>query len=188
MSHHYPAGEQPASWVPGSVVFTHSKGLVGSLIRLGQKLRLCGWRPWCWKAHPNYKWCHYNHVVLVTNTGGGIIEALADGVVSPSAGMTKYLNAEYTVWEFDPQFGSVAYGLGWLLWEFKRHVTYGWASIASIVLQVLTGTKLSISYKDSIICSGLGACYIEHTGGCLPYDDPKNVMPAELAKFLAVSV
>jgi hypothetical protein len=184
--HHYPAGQQPESWVPGSIVFTHSKGIVGWLIRLGQFLRLCGLRPWRWKNHPNRKWCHFNHVAVVMNSQGGIVEALADGVVMSN--MTKYLNTEYVVWEPDNPLWDYKEGLQWVAYEYSRHAAYGWVSIASIVAQLLTGSKISVGYRDSIICSAVGAKYLEHCGACLPYDDPRNVMPAELARFVGVSV
>ena len=64
---------------------------------------------------------------------------------------------------------------------------YGWLTIASIVLTLLTNSKLVFGMVGTAICSGFVAQALVRTG--IIFDKPpSNMMPADLAqKYLSAS-
>jgi len=60
--------------------------------------------------------------------------------------------------------------------------TYGYVTILSIVLTLLTGAKFTFSIEGQMICSGLVA-RSEERGHAIFSLDPAHIMPADLAKY-----
>jgi len=65
------------------------------------------------------------------------------------------------------------------------HNHYGWLTIVSIALSLLTGSKLGFGVDGQEICSALVARCLERTGEIFP-TDPWHIMPADLAKYYDV--
>ena len=65
------------------------------------------------------------------------------------------------------------------------HNHYGWLTIVSIALSLLTGSKLGFGVDGQEICSALVARCLERTGEIFP-TDPWHIMPADLAKYYGV--
>jgi hypothetical protein len=57
---------------------------------------------------------------------------------------------------------------------------YGWLTILSIIVQLITGIEFQFSFGDSVICSGLVAMSL-WAGGVIFDSNPYQMMPADLA-------
>lgn len=192
---------------PGDLLLTRSTGAVGSLIRFGERVRAHGWRTALARAFhwmlgfgipeqpDDPAWC--NHVAVYVGDGW-LVEALAAGITcSP---LDKYAPGSYRVARAakarpDITDAERAAGVAHALRDAKRHAEYGWPSIASIILQILTPIKLDISWDGAKICSAEGAETWEHMGIEIttlsalttmpsyfwPYTDPIPVIPLRSA-------
>jgi hypothetical protein len=150
---------------PGDFVLIHGNGFISRAIRFGQRLRV--------RKPFNY----WNHAAVVMGglSDGGllVIEAGAHGVqwgkVIPGP---------------DAQVVSAPGGLaacGFAKAAVGRR--YGFLTIASIILDLLTPRFIDVKRPGTFICSGLVARALEHGGYILPMGwDPDQVMPAELGQ------
>lgn len=182
--------------LPGDVIVTRSAGTVGALIRFGGRIRYEGWiraLSWLFKRilridqpdDPNQPWWPNHAAVYVGD--GMVIEALAAGLtLSPLA---KYApghyricrldSAERSVGPFERQ-AAVAYAHAML----ARHCSYGWLSIASIVLQLLTPARLDVSWDGAMVCSAFAAACWQHAGVILPTRSALTTMPADFWRWV----
>lgn len=172
--------------LPGDLIYTRSNGLVGWLIRFGQNVRVHGWIKALSHAITRHKpdradVCWGNHIAV--STGDSLIEALAAGLTrSP---VTKYgvtdcrilplvdVNPHVTA---DQRRALVAFAET----ELARKDRYSWFGIASIILQLLTPTRLDVSFDGAMICSAFGARAWEHAGVTLQTRSPFTTMPSDL--------
>lgn len=163
----YAPGDAPQTWVPGDFLLTRSSGFVGAAIRFGERLRFPKTRAWT------------NHAVLIVSPEGDIVEALGHGVRVGHA--EEYRGRQYVVVDSKlnslERLDAVRFGLKMV------GTSYGYLTIASIIVTLLTGAKLRFSRGRSVICSGLVAA-------ALGLDewraDPSHVMPVELAVYYGV--
>lgn len=170
---------------PGDLLYTRSAGPVGWLIRFGQNVRYHGWiqavrRGVSGRTDPA-DWTWGNHIAVCA--GDHVIEALARGLTrSP---LTKYGIADSTVLPLtavcpdvtDTERGRV---VAFAEHELAAKDSYSWLGIASIVLQLLTPTRLDVSVDGAMICSAFGARCWEHAGVTLQTRSPYTTMPADL--------
>src|SRR5262249_25849934 len=73
--------------------------------------------------------------------------------------------------------------------EFAKkslHQKYGWFTILSIGLSLLTGGKFTFGFDDQSICSGLVARSLERTNAIFNRT-PSHIMPADLAMYFTVN-
>ena len=68
--------------------------------------------------------------------------------------------------------------------EFSLNDPYGWLTIVSTALCLLTGAKFSVDGQQ--ICSALVARCIERIGEIFPEGEPWHLAPADLAKHFDV--
>jgi hypothetical protein len=61
---------------------------------------------------------------------------------------------------------------------------YGWVSIVSITISLITGGRFAFAIDGQLICSGLVARSLERTTAIFKHD-PARIMPAELAEIYA---
>lgn len=186
----------PVPLRPGDLLLTRSHGTIGSLIRFGERIRYHGW----WNAlrhgaahlvgaaaEPELDdpaWC--NHVAVYVGDGM-LIEALAAGLTLTRA--DKYAPGDYriarleaadrAVGPFERQ-NAVAYARA----QLARHSRYGWLSIASIVLQLLTPLRLDVSWDGAVICSAFAAQCWEHAGIILPTRSALTTMPSDFWEWV----
>ena len=71
-------------------------------------------------------------------------------------------------------------------WVLDTRAKYGWLTIASIALTVLTGSKFTFFVDGEFICSGFVARAMERTGAIFTRD-PVHITPADLAKYYNVT-
>ena len=188
-----------ADLLPGDLLLTHSKGFVGALIRFGENVRYHGWRHAFAVAlgivpEDRSDPCWANHVAVYVGNGQ-VIEALGRGLQLSS--IEKYElpgahNCAATPCIVAPlelvQPGVLPIERKSLVdfarEQLARHDRYGWLSIASIVLQLLTPSKLDVSYDGALICSAFGGQCWEHAGVILPTRSSLTTMPADLAAMV----
>lgn len=176
---------------PGDLLLCRSTGFVGGLIRLGENVRYHGWRKAIKIAlgrlqQPASDPCWGNHIAVFVGDDR-IIEALGNGLnIAP---LSKYPASSFRVLplasvksdvtEFDRHdLAAFAYA------QLARHDSYGWLSIASIVVQLLTPAKLDLSWDGAVICSAFGAQCWEHAGVILNTRSSLTAMPADLGAMV----
>ena len=166
-------GEQVTNPSPGDFVLTQGTSWTSRLIRFGQKIRYRG---------PDKIFTRWNHVAIFVSEGGDIIEALGGGVQRRN--ISVYIETEYHVVHLENvvdinRTHEVEFAQACL----NDH--YGWLTIVSIALCLLTGSKFGFGVDGQEICSALVARCLERTGEIFP-TDPWHIMPADLAKYYNV--
>ena len=172
----YGPGEAATEYDPGDFILTHGDAWTSKLIRFGQRLRIHG---------EDRKFTWWNHATLVASEDGKLIEALGAGILRTN--ISKYKPVEYHLVRTGAEpldrhemvdFGEwAAGGKGG-----SGRQTYGYVTILSIALTLLTGAKFTFSIEGQMICSGLVA-RSEERGHAIFSLDPAHIMPADLAKY-----
>lgn len=157
---------------PGDFILTHGDEWTSRLIRFGQSLRYRG---------TSAKYTYWNHTALVVGGAGTIVEALGTGVAKRS--IHDYEPTQYTVVRIDASDEDRLQAATFATSSIGSH--YGWLTIASIGLSLLTGGKLAFAIDGQLICSGLVARSLERTTAIFKHD-PARIMPAELAEIYDV--
>jgi hypothetical protein len=168
VEHHGP-GERMVDPEPGDFILTHGAELFSQLIQFGQQLRFRG---------ADRPYTYWNHAALVVTSGGMIVEALGDGVARRS--LSDYDPTQYTVVRITASAEDRAEAA--VFAERCVGARYGWATIVSIAVSLLTGAKFSFGFNGQLICSGLVARALERTTAIFE-DEPSHIMPAQLAKL-----
>jgi hypothetical protein len=165
------AGEAAETWTPGDILLTHGDAFISRLIRFGEKLRIHGDdRTYCW----------FNHAALVLNDKGDLAEALSRGVVRTNA--EKYQPKAYAVVRPVITPADTDEVLAFADWVLATHDAYGWFTIGSIGISMLTGAKFTFFVDGTFICSGFVARAMERTGAIFSLD-PVHITPADLGKY-----
>jgi len=169
---YYPVGQAVIDFSPGDFIIVETSGFAAKTIRFGQWLRYHG------KKKPFAKW---NHAAIIIDDKGSLIEARPTGV---SYGhISEYLNDKVYVVKtnFNEQSAEQAIAAA------KSYVNdgYGWFTILSIMIELVTGIKLQLSYNRSVVCSGLVAMCL-WAGGVIFDANPLQMMPADLAATFKV--
>jgi hypothetical protein len=169
---HIPPGQADPDPLPGDFILTHGGEFFSRVIQFGQGLRFAG------KDQPYTYW---NHSALIVSADGALIEAFGPGVRRST--LAKYQGTQYTVVHItasdEDRQEVVAFAEHWV------GAPYGWATVVSITLSLLTGAKFSFGFAGQLICSGLVARALERTRAIFD-QEPSHVMPAELAKMFDV--
>lgn len=168
VEHHGP-GDQMLDPEPGDFILTHGAELFSQLIRFGQQLRFRG---------ADRPYTYWNHAALIVSADGAIVEALGTGVERRS--IADYDPTQYTLVRITASAEDRAEAATFA----ERNVghPYGWTTIVSIALSLLTGAKFSFGFNGQLICSGLVARALERTTAIFD-DEPSHIMPAQLAKL-----
>lgn len=162
---------------PGDIVFFHSKGFVGTMIRLGERLR-----------HPTQPhWVNHVGVCVEPDPDNGfprIVQAGANGV---AYAYLKDIDAEYEVVSADafPTVTDVAIYRYAVICQAHDLVgaKYGWLTILSIVVNVLTPRWIRIPdfrRGTTYICSSAAAWCLHAGGADIDTYDLYQIMPSEL--------
>lgn len=157
---------------PGDFILTHGDEWTSRLIRFGQSLRYRG---------ASAKYTYWNHTALVVDARGTIVEALGTGVAQRS--IHDYDPTQYTVVRIDASDQDRAQAARFA--TSSVGASYGWVTIVSIALSLVTGGKLAFAIDGQLICSGLVARSLERTSAIFKHD-PARIMPAELAEIYKV--
>lgn len=163
----YAVGQDPSKYVPGDFVLVSTNGILAKLIRFGQFIRYHG------KMKP---YSHWNHAAMVIDEDGTIVEAVGRGVIYSN--ISEYKNVEYyyvtTKLNKQSRDQSVA--------ACKSFIKdkYGFLTILSIALELVTGIKIQFTNGNTMICSAVVAQSL-WAGGVVFDRNPYQMMPADLA-------
>ncbi len=168
------AYQNPAA-LPGDFILTHSSDVYGRLIRFGEAIRYRG---------AEKVFAHWSHAAVFINDTGDIIEAIGGGVQERN--ISVYDATEYVVVHLPATIvpGDREHAVAFA--DFCLNDKYGWLTIVSIALCLLTGAKLSFGVDGQQICSALVARSCERIGEIFTEGDPWELMPADLAKHFDV--
>jgi hypothetical protein len=173
----YAPGEQPAQFTPGDFLLTHAKSWTSSLIRFGEAIRYWGARR---------KFAHWSHAALIADASGNIIEALGNGVQLRN--ISVYRDTEYHLVHLTEVLPSApseteqaerANAVAFAQHCLQDH--YGFLTLLSLAVTLLTGSRFFFGVDGQMICSGLVARALERMGAIFPYDS-WHMMPADLAE------
>lgn len=170
----YGPGAQPERWQPGDFLLTRGNSLTAKLIRFGQALRIHG---------EDRRYTYWNHAALVVGTDGQLVEAEGTGVCFSPAG--KYRGRTFHLVEIQASEEDRRQVAEFGRWVAQEHSRYGFVTIVSVALTLLTGAKFSFFIDGQFICSGLVARAQERTNA-LFNRDPAHMSPADLAKYYQV--
>ena len=168
----YPPGEEPKSFKKGDFILTHGSAWTSKLIRFGQKLRFHG---------VDAKYTRWNHCALIINANGEIAEALGAGIKKTN--ISKYKQNEYFLVRIIASDEDREQAVAFALYSLEEK--YGWITILSVAVCLLTGLKFSFGFDDEKICSGLVARAMERTWAIFNRT-PSHITPADLAKYYNV--
>ena len=164
----------PADFQPGDFILVSTDGWSARLIRFGQTLRFYG---------PDRKYVRWNHAAIIVSTDGDIVEAMPHGVVL--AHLAKYTPKEYAIVRIDALVRGADREevVAFARWCVRER--YGWLTIISIALTILTGSKFVFGVDGQSICSGLVARSLERTTAIFQQSS-SHIAPADLAKTFDV--
>lgn len=171
---HMPTGVRVGDGAPrpGDFILTHGDEWTSRLIRFGQTIRYRG---------ASAKYTYWNHTALVVDDDGAIVEALGTGVARRS--IHDYDPTQYTVVRIDATDADRSEAAAFACSSIGAE--YGWLTIASIAVSLVTGGKFAFAIDGQLICSGLVARALERTTAIFKHD-PARIMPAELAALFNV--
>jgi hypothetical protein len=177
---YYGPGQLPHHWAMGDYMLV-SAGVwkdgkrgkvpwVDRLIQLGQGLRFRGVeRPFA----------HWNHAVWVSTDS--LVEALARGVTASP--FDSYRDVEFHLVHSNLNSVERKDADAFVQYDLVKHTAYGYVTIVSIGLSLLTGVRFNFGRPNTAICSGLVAAAL---GAPEWREDPSHIMPADLAKYANV--
>lgn len=170
-------GERYPDWAtppaPGDfVLFRDPDNVISKIIRFGQRFRVHGdCRRFAW----------WNHAALVVDDDGGLIEAQGQGVVRTT--LDDHAKESYVVVRTDTHPHDAKQ-----IDRLARQVVgirYGFLTILSIGLSMLTGMKFGFGTDASFICSGLVA-EAQLRAGAIFSRPARLCSPADLARYYDV--
>ena len=161
---------------PGDIFLTHGSGFVSRTIQFGESL----YRPRGRSEALQKRAAGMNHTGIITSRSGGTIEALGRGVVRGN--LIHYKPNEIRV--IDTRLTPEQRELMIAYAESKLGDPYGWLQIASIAGDILSGTRFSLRWGDSVICSELVAQALEHTGWICPKGNTALTYPSDIDAWL----
>ena len=139
------------------------------------------WIKWCQaRKYHHSPASQFNHVYMVTSWQGGLIQANGSGMgagnVSDYAGQNVvYRRPPYVA----PGRNVAVQAMGELL---RNHDHYGWWTIFSVALTLLTGTRFRFGVANCLICSG-AVSYALTRANIDVGDDSDWNSPADLAEY-----
>ncbi len=171
---YFKKGEEFKEPQPGDFILTHGSSWTSQLIRFGQALRFRG---------NDSKFAYWNHCAMVVSEYGGLIEA--DGIGVKRTALSSYAPKEYVAVRVQTEGQDKDQMV-----KFAEHALgqkYGFLTVISLGLSLLTGLKFNFGVDDELICSGLVASCLER--GWDIFERPCSYMtPADLAKHYQVEI
>jgi hypothetical protein len=166
-----PAGHTPTDLLPGDLLLKAGRDGFSPLVRFGQSLR-----------YPE-RHARYTHVAFVAGRDGELIEATWRGVLRTH--LSKYESDEYVFVRIDADEKDRSQALAFAESVADERWGYGYLGIVSVVLWLLTGTRLWFGLSGTAFCSALGAEADARCGYVWP-KPPFAMLPADLAAFFGV--
>lgn len=160
-------------YMAGDIVFVHGSGFFDKFIQFGQRLRF------------NKNDSFYNHVALIIDSQGTLIESTSKGV--KQSHISKYENPRYQLKVVNIP-ASTEDRVEVL--NFAKSCLsdgYSWIGLIFSALCVLSGLKFSVGFDEQFICSGLVAASLERTNAIFPRNS-RSMTPADLLAYFGKEV
>ena len=150
---------------PGDVGFLSKRGdFIASLIRFAQR-----------RKYGNVPAAHYNHVFMVVDVDGTIVEAMPSGV--RVSNVSEYAGEDYVIKTPPYAPGEAANAVAAMRASVGEG--YGVLTFVCVALSLMTGTKLRFGIAGTEICSGACADALTRANiDCGPdatYDTPADL-------------
>jgi hypothetical protein len=169
------AGQTVPDPEPGDLFLSHARAGWGSaLIRVGQRLRYHG-------ASRRYAW--WNHAGAFLGSDGTIVEALGSGVQVRN--ISRYAANDYAVVRIVADPHDRAQMVRFYQHHADARTAYGYLTLVSIGITLVTGSKLVFARHATAICSGLCAAGLTR-GDYLLEQATVSTTPADLARMFNV--
>lgn len=158
--------------LPGDVGFADQRGFVNWWIRFAQRRK--------YGTGPAARW---NHTFMVTGIGGELVQAESSGMARGH--LSDYNGQEFVVLRpfYADRADIAAAAIEELLTEHDR---YGFLTIASVAISLLTGTRLRFGLSGTEICSGAVAYALTRAnvdmGPDCEFDTPADVYATALTQ------
>lgn len=152
---------------PGDLVLCRQNTILDKIISVSQRL------------HTSSKASHWTHVAVVKDpTTGDLYEAVASGVqVGNISAYPDHLVINLNIDDND-RAKMIAFCEHWLGAE------YGFLTLLSIGLDLLTPAFFHFRSGDTFICSQYAGMAYAHTGWICPLIDESHIMPSNIAEWL----
>jgi cell wall-associated NlpC family hydrolase len=164
---------------PGDIIFCHSNGFVGAMIRFGERLR------------SPLTDAYWNHVAIVVEPGedglARVVQAGGNGVAYASL---RDIDAHYVAIPTEAFPGLLGDPIDRAALVEQAHALvgekYGWLTILSIIVNIITPKWIRIpSFRrgGTFICSALGAWCLHAGGADIDTYDIYQIMPSEVREL-----
>ena len=168
----------------GAMFLVRSAGIPGKIIRFGQWLHI-------WVGHllfgqPYAPWWRVNHAMTCVETGAdpNVAEQVGRGGVISS--LLTYKHLAYAVVEMvDPWVEDEEHAAA--VGTYYAGIDYGWPSIVSDAIYILTGLPIFLTVGQSAVCS-TAATEAQRCFGLIPPKPDLAMMPADDAQAFGVVI
>lgn len=143
---------------PGNFVVTHGNDFFDTLIHI-------------------FTMSYWNHAALIVETNGTLIELTTGGIRKKN--IADYPPKDIHIVAIDMSNEDRKQVREFAEVMLKRHPTYGFLTIASIALKIMTMSRLVIKLDGTLICSEFVARALAQ-GGIIWDKDPSLITPADL--------
>jgi uncharacterized protein YycO len=163
-----------AAYQAGDFVLVKTKSFNAKLIRFGQWVRFRG---------DDRRYIGWTHAALIVNDDGALVEAVGHGV--RRSNLSAYQAADYAIVNTAAIVGPADRAEAVAFAEWCVGEQYGYLTILSVSIAMLTGSKLIFGVDGQNICSGLVARALERTRAIFQRSS-SHISPADLAKMFDV--
>lgn len=171
-SKRYGPGEEATDFKPGDFILTHKNKLIPRFIRFAQRIR-----------GRERKYSHWSHTAMITSPKGDIVEAETKGVIRSQ--LSDYRDVEYHLVKIDGIADERDRRQAVEFTESMVGQPFGVLDGIGLILSLVTGLRLNVSYNSHLVCSALVARALERTDAIFD-DEPAHMLPADLARFFGV--
>ncbi len=168
-----PAGKDYPGPEPGDLILVENGYWTSRVIKWGQKFRY------------SPEAARYSHVAVVYDYEGSIVEALGGGVEKRH--LSVYRDVPYYIVKVRAGELDRRQVIRFLDSVLAARWKYGYLTIASVALTLLTGMSLTFGRAQTAICSGLAASALVRCGEVFDVP-PEQMTPAALARHFSIPI
>jgi hypothetical protein len=143
---------------PGNFILTHGNSLIDKFIHFATRSR-------------------WNHAALVVSSDGDIIELETKGIQKST--INEYPPDEFYLVALKMEDADRKQVVAYAEYMLKKHAHYGILTVVSILLKILTNSRLVIKLDGTLICSEFVAKALAQ-GGIIWDRDTSLIVPADL--------
>lgn len=148
-------------YIPGDFIVTHGSDFFDKMIQI-------------------FTHSHWNHAALITSAQGDIIELVGKGIRKNT--IQEYQQKQRYVVHVDMSEEDRSQVIAYAQYMLSKHDKYGFLTIASIAVKILTRSRFVIKLDGTLICSEFVARALEQ-GGIIWPKDPSLITPADVYNY-----